>query len=79
MITQVMHIYSCSLRPANYAAIPKGWTLLERGTGGFFPLRNDLPEGSSVHGLIGYTEKLTNPEAFDLKYQGGELMELSRA
>lgn len=53
--------YGCPLRPPSFAA-PKGWTLVERGTAGSYPLRTDLPPGAYRHGAIEYDRPLTAEE-----------------
>lgn len=52
------HRYFTRHRPPSFACVPTGWTLVERGTGGFFPKRGDLPEGKTVFGVIEYPEPL---------------------
>lgn len=61
--------YTLKYRPPGYATCPKGWTLLERGTGGHFPLRTDLPIGVHRFGVIGYERCLTGDEmrAFEIE------------
>jgi hypothetical protein len=54
--------YALKYRPPGFATCPKGWVLLERGTGGFFPNRQDLPAGEHRFGVIGYERCLTPAE-----------------
>lgn len=60
--------YTLKYRPPGYTTCPKGFTLLERGTGGHFPLRSDLPAGVHPFGVIGYDRCLTPAElaAFEI-------------
>jgi hypothetical protein len=59
------HLYAPLLRPPSHATVPEGWELIERGTLGMFPLRTDLPEGATPHGVIAYTRPLTSQEVLD--------------
>jgi hypothetical protein len=54
-------------RPPSFATCPKGFKLLERGTGGHFPLRHDLPAGDHPFGVIGYERCLTDRELADFE------------
>jgi hypothetical protein len=60
-------LYGLTNRPVAFA-VPKGYTLVERGTAGSYPLRTDLPEGTFRHGVIAYDGQLTDREveAFEL-------------
>lgn len=67
-------LYTPLYRPPTMAALPRvGYTLIERGTAGHFPLRTDLPEGDTVHGVIAFDRPITDKEVADF-----ELREVSR-
>jgi hypothetical protein len=57
--------YAPQYRPPGYATVPDGWRTVERGTGGHFPRRTDLPEGKTVFGIIEYDRQLTQKEIDD--------------
>jgi len=57
--------YAPQYRPPGYATVPEGWRTVERGTGGHFPRRTDLPEGKTVFGIIEYDRQLTQKEIDD--------------
>ena len=57
--------YSPKYRPPGYATVPDGWRLAERGTGGHFPKRLDLPEGKTLFGVVEYDRKLSEKDVED--------------
>jgi hypothetical protein len=54
--------YTLKYRPPGICTCPVGWELMESGTGGFFPLRTDLPRGEHRFGVIRYRRELTPRE-----------------
>lgn len=60
--TRGLSTYTMKYRPPGFATCPKGYTLLESGTGGHFPLRQDIPRGKHRFGVIGYDRCLTDAE-----------------
>lgn len=57
--------YAPKYRPAGYATVPDGYRIVERGTGGHYPKRIDLPEGKTVFGVVEYDRKLSEKEVAD--------------
>ena len=53
--------YTCPYRPPQFN-LPEGWELVERGTAGEFPLRTDLPQGTTRFGVIRYRRPLSKDE-----------------
>ena len=60
--------YTLKFRPPGYATCPPDWELVESGTGGFFPLRTDVPRGLHRFGVIRYRRELLprEVEAFEM-------------
>lgn len=54
--------YTPKYRPPMFHNLPSGAELVERGTAGHFPLRKDLPEGATKHGVVRYRRPLTEHE-----------------
>ena len=61
--------YTLKYRPPDFATCPPGWVLVERGRGGFFPLRTDLPDGVTRFGVIGYKRCLTKEELISFEME----------
>lgn len=59
------YYYTCDYRPAHAMNIPDGWELVERGTRGEYPLRRDLPDGTTKFGVIRYRRPLSEREKYD--------------
>lgn len=61
--------YTCRYRPPLSMRLPEGYELVERGTLGNYPLRTDLPEGSTRHGVVRYRRPLSEDEkkSFELE------------
>ncbi len=70
--TRTTYRYAPKFRPPGFATVPDGWRLVEKGTGGHFPLRGDLPEGKTVFGVVEYDRPLADREveAFELSIVG---------
>ena len=56
--------YTLKYRPPDFCTTPRDreWKLVESGTGGYFPLRWDLPTGKFTFGVIAYETPLTADE-----------------
>lgn len=63
------YFYTCRYRPILSMRLPDGYQLWERGTGGAYPLRPDLPEGQTRHGVVRYDRPLSKSEkqSFELE------------
>ena len=59
-----MYRYTLKYRPPDFCTTPRDreWKLVESGTGGYFPLRYDLPTGKFTFGVIAYETPLTPDE-----------------
>lgn len=63
------YFYTCRYRPILSMQLPQGYELWERGTGGAYPLRKDLPEGRTKYGVVRYHRPLFDGErqSFELE------------
>jgi len=70
--TRTTFRYAPKYRPPGFATVPDGWRLVEKGTGGHFPLRGDLPEGKTVFGVVEYDRRLSDRdvETYELSIVG---------
>jgi hypothetical protein len=63
------NLYTTKYRPIGYGTVPNGtYVMVERGTGGYFPKRTDLPDGKTVYGVMQFERQLTprELEAFEI-------------
>ena len=68
------YYYEMLYRPASYATCPKGWRLVEKGTAGCYPLRQDLPVGRTRYGVVAYAAALPDEtlKAYEMRLVGAQ-------
>lgn len=70
------YLYTPLYRPPSFAALPRGWDLVERPrlVPNNYERRVDLPVSEHPHGVVGFDRKLTEHEkdSYQLQFMGAQ-------